>query len=313
MSDQKKVALFPTVSLGDSLLFMILANHFKKQGYNVFVFHDNFYQMQPWFKDFYFKKNAEYKNFLKDFDLVLFQNDDKKRTKDFIELREKNNFNNIGIVYFRYKETKHGLLHPLDISLKNNTPISDALVEVIKNHFSNKDASKETGISIPKELCHKKYKNRVILHPTSGHVKKNWSKSKYIKLAKKLQLNGFEPIITVSKYERKNFLDVLDHGVQLPLINSISDFSSLVYESGFLIGNDSFAGHLASLLDIPTIILASDRKLLKIWRPNWSKSHLIFPPSWVPNIKGFRLRENHFQPFISVNKVFKKLLEISNN
>ena len=308
----KKAALFPTVSFGDSLLFMIIANHLKEEGFSVTIFHDKFISIKNLFPNYSFKTNSEIDD-LKSFDKIIFQNDNKKRTKDFIKIRDEKKLSNISIIYFRYKESKHGKLNPQDFVLDDNFAVADALAKIMKTEFSKESECKKTGIVFPKELKHKKYPKRVILHPTSGNIKKNWYKSKFIRLAKKLILQGYHPVITVSKNERKDFLDVLDHGIDLPLFLDISDFASYVYESGYLIGNDSFAGHLASLLEIETIVLANCRKLLKIWRPAWHKPTILFPPSWVPNIKHLRLRENHFPFFISVNKVFKTFLEIANN
>ncbi|OGN60636.1 MAG: hypothetical protein A3F40_00065 [Chlamydiae bacterium RIFCSPHIGHO2_12_FULL_27_8] len=308
MDNLKKIALFPNISFGDSLLFMIIAQNFKKAGYEIFVYHDNFINLKSLFPNFHFKKVIEAEN-LEKFEKIFFQNDDKERTINFKNFREKKSLDNISILYFRYVESKHGILHKNDLVLNDKISCVDSILELLKKNFEDLHITSDTGIILDNRLIHKKHSKRIILHPTSSDKNKNWDKKKYIKLAKILQMHGFDPVITVSKEERNEFLDVLDHGIDLPLFLDIKEFINFLYESSFLIGNDSFAPHLASLLNIQTIVIASSKKLLKLWRPGWLKPILIFPPSYIPNIKHFRIRERYFSKFIKTKKVYKKFIQ----
>lgn len=163
----------------------------------------------------------------------------------------------------------------------------------------------DTGIVIPKNLIHKKYPKRVIIHPTSSDIKRCWGKNKFIKLAKKLKNKGFKCVISVEPDERKNWLFVQNLGFDLPLLYSLSDLASYIYESSFLIGNESLAIHLASLFQIDHIMIAKSKKVTKKWQGGWLKTSIISPSSWIINLKGLRLREKYFQKFISVRKVLK--------
>ena len=75
-----------------------------------------------------------------------------------------------------------------------------------------------------------------------------------------------------------------------------------------MIGNDSGVGHLASCLGIPTLTICRSQMAANFWRPGWSKGAVITPPAWVPNLKGLRLRDQHWQKFISVKKVYKTFI-----
>ena len=303
----KKAAIVPVHTLGDALILLIAANHLHRLGYDVTILHDNIHSLKSWFPNFKFQKYN--KSDFSKFDHVFLQNDDTK-------LKTINNLKNtlnqkLSILYFRYKKSKHGPLSNLDIILDEKKPIAESLAENFQNFLKiskNNFLKLDTGIEILKGLTFKKYPKRIILQPTSGDVKKCWSKSKFISLGKKLRNLGFQPVISVAPNERKNFLFVQDLGFDLPLFLSLSEFAKYLYESGYLIGNDSFAIHLASLLKIGHIMIGSNKNLSKTWQGGWLKSNIILPPNWVPNLKHFRLREKSFQTFISVRKVLKIFL-----
>jgi len=295
----KKAALFPTVSLGDSLIFTIIADSLKEMGYEIDFYHDVFYQMSNWFKDYNFKKLEDLQD-LETYDLVYFQNDDKKRTKEFIEKNKL--LKTISIIYFRYKESKHGPLSSNDIALKGNEPIAKELLKIFQ--------SKKNNLTIPDNLVFKKEKKRVIIHPSSGNIKKNYSKKKLLKFCRNIQKKGFEPVFTIAKNELINNEDLLKSGIKVMALESLSDFASYLYESSYLIGNDSFAGHLASYFNIPSITLAANQNLMKTWQPGWRKSYILLPPKWAPNLKGFRIKENRFSFFISVRKLISSFYQL---
>jgi ADP-heptose:LPS heptosyltransferase len=96
-------------------------------------------------------------------------------------------------------------------------------------------------------------------------------------------------------------------GSEFATTPTLSDLATLVYESALVIGNDSLLGHLASNLNIPTLILADDPERLQLWRPDWAPSHLLFPPAYLPK----RLRKKYWSHLISPQRVFhtaKRLL-----
>lgn len=301
--ETKKAAILPVKSIGDALLLMIGANHLKNLGYDVTILHDNIRSLRNWFPKFNFKKYSS--DDLKNFDHVFVQNDESKLQK-ILFLKEALKNKKLSVLYFRYNKSKHGPISNLDITLEENQPIAVSLANSFQKFFkieNNCSQKLDTGIVIPKGLTFKKHLKRIILQPTSGDTKKCWSKKKFIRLAKRLKNLGFHPIISVAPHERANWLFVQNSGIDLPLFHTLSEFASYLYESAYLIGNDSFAIHLASLMKIDHIMIAASKKLIKTWQGGWLKSNIILPPSWVPNLKHFRLREKSFQTFISTRKV----------
>ena len=88
---------------------------------------------------------------------------------------------------------------------------------------------------------------------------------------------------------------------QLPNFPTLDDLASFIYESGFLIGNDSGTGHLASALEIPTltIIQTTSKKGFR-WRPGWTNG-IVIKPFFKLKLKN----KTYWQCFISTKKVLK--------
>ncbi len=306
----KKAAVIPSAGIGDGLLMMIVCNHLSLLGYKVTIFHNSLHGLKNWCDQYRFKKDYIGED-LQSYDYIILQNDNTIRTKDFIQLRDKNFLKTLSIFYFTYKESKHPPLSDLDIVFNKEKNVADNLSEASGRLLKSTIYSKDIGLNIPSYLQHKKFSNRVVIHPTSGSNFKNWHKSKYIKLAVKLQKKGFSPSICLSPKEREDWFDVYKYAIDLPLFNNLTDLATYIYESGYFIGNDSVQGHIASYFNIPSIILANNKNNMKLWQPGWKKAKIIYPPSWIPNIKHLRLRDNKWQHFISVRKVlrsFQKLI-----
>jgi hypothetical protein len=73
------------------------------------------------------------------------------------------------------------------------------------------------------------------------------------------------------------------------------------------VGNDSGPGHIASCLHIPHLIIGRSARHMRFWRPGWLPGAIVTPPSWIPNFKGWRIRENYWQTFVGAGNVIKKL------
>jgi heptosyltransferase III len=309
----KKAYVFPAKGIGDALLMMIASHHLFLSGYEVTTFHSSLPELQTWFPGHRF--SAENRDdlsvsFLASADLIIIENDNSPFYKKIIELRNQHTLFPISIFYPSYCASKHGLLSPLDqifdpaVSMADN--VSFSVAKLLKQPLS----SKNNGLTPFPWLSHRKEKKRVLIHPTSSQKEKNWSANKYIKIASLLQKQGYQPHFTVSPQERHEWEDLLQDAFPLPYFANLSEFSAYVYESGYLIGNDSLSGHLASNLNIPTLIIANYAKRMLLWRPGWLKGEIVTPSPFIPNWKGLRLREKHWQKCISTSnvlRVFQKL------
>ena len=62
-----------------------------------------------------------------------------------------------------------------------------------------------------------------------------------------------------------------------------------------------------------TLTISGNPKRVRLWRPDWGHGKVVTIPFPLPNFKGinFRIRENHWQNFVPVSRVFKSFLELA--
>jgi len=308
-----KVAIIPSDGIGDALMMMVASHRLYCQGYEVTTFSSALIQLQPWFPPHSFKNRPRLEaleHTLKDFDLIIFQHENSPFAAALLSLYHDSKLKALSVFYAKYEEHKHFPLTPLDRVFHEKKPMVDNIARATSSILGLNHISKNNGLTLPAHLLHRRFKNRVLIHPTSREDNRIWPKEKFLSLAKLLEDEGFCPIFTVSPEEKPYWEQMLQGAYLVPSFPTLSDFASYALESGYLIGNDSGLGHLCSNLQIPTLILSSKKKHITLWRPGWYRGDIITPPWWIPNFKGSRLRENKWHKFIQPKDVFKKFLKL---
>jgi len=313
-SSAKKAAVLPAAGIGDALLMMIASARLLDLGYEVTTFHPALIQLQSWFPKHRFASAPsleQFPGFFSSYDLVIAENDNSQKIRTLIELRAQKKVEYLSIFYPSYELHKHAPLDPLDQVFNSDLPMASNIAEASKNLLLLSYGSKENALLPPEELHHRRFIKQVVIHPTSSTASKNWSRDKFFSLAKQLHKRGYSPLFAVSKTERGAWLDAEAKGFILPLFDSLDQLARCVFESGFMIGNDSLVGHLASNLLVPTLIIADNVKRMNLWRPDWLPGRVVTPPSWIPNCKGLRWREQHWQTWISPSRVLKEFIKLT--
>lgn len=289
---RSNVAVLPAQGIGDALLMMIASHRLHTQGHAVTTVHDALPQLKPWFPDHDLQKSTD----LDRFDLIIVENDNSPKIKQLIErYRER-----LAIFYPTYSPNKHAPLANSDRVFNPDLPMADNIAEATGS------TDKNNGIVPPMNLSHRSKPKQVVIHPTSRVAFKNWRAEGFVKVAHALKEQGYEPVFCVGPDERASWAHV-----KLPSLSTLSDLAALIYESGFVIGNDSVAGHLASNLNIPTLIIADDEKRMRLWRPGWRQGKLVLPSPYLPNWKFFRKRWQRFVTPDQVLNTFQKLFSSS--
>lgn len=234
------------------------------------------------------------------FDLILVENDNSALIKQLLErFRSK-----LSLFYPSYKQAKHAPLSSYDRVFDSDLTMADNIAIAVASLFDEDTiVSKENGLTPPSMRSPKK--EQILIHPTSRVPAKNWKAKGFIEVASGLKARGFNPLFCVSPSELGAWEFVKNLGFSLNAPSNLSDLAALVYESLAVIGNDSLTGHLASNLGVPTLIIANDEKRMRLWRPGWLKGGLVLPPTYLPNWKPLRLREKHWQSFISSRQALK--------
>lgn len=284
LEKSQTVAFVMSPRLGDSLISMVVVNNLIHNGFAVTVFSDYIYALKDWFpraKIFPTPAVAQAKASFSQYDVLLhaYHSDIIGDTKQW-----------------------HPRVWVLDESptYRLRIPMPDIQTEICRKELGLEYNVRVNDITAPAGIIARKNFERVVIHPTSHQVMKNWLPKRFLQLAKTLQMKGYKPEFIVSPQERKDWLWLLDAGMALPQFASLDAVARWIYESGWFVGNDSGIGHLASNLGIETITLGIRRGYWSRWRPTWAKGIFLLPPSWLITRQ---LKERYWKYFISVDRV----------
>lgn len=306
------VAILCPQGLGDALLMMILSYHFQKKEHSVTFYHNQIDLIKPLFPNTSFAPYPSLSNFeeiFRDYDLVIIENDHSERAWTLIRLREQKKLNN---VTFLFPKPCKKISEPRDYIFNTKVPVATNLAEASQKLLQMPDATKNNGLTLLKGIKNL-HKNRVAIHPTSKDPKRNWKKKQFLSLATQLKKRGFDPVFIVSVQEKVDWEDIIAQGYSLYISTSLIDLATFIYESSYLIGNDSGLGHLASNVGIPTLTISGNPKRVRLWRPDFYTNKIVTLPLDLPNFKGigFKFRDNYWQNFISVGKVLRNFKQLT--
>ena len=108
------------------------------------------------------------------------------------------------------------------------------------------------------------WKDRVVLHPGSGSIKKNAPLELFVELYLSLERLGKKPLFVLGEAE----LHLEEHlkGFETYRVEDIVKFAKLLKRSKAFVGNDSGFTHLAGYLGVPTIALFGPTDPT-VWKP----------------------------------------------
>lgn len=287
------------MGLGDGLIASVLSHNLVRAGHQVDTFHPIMGQMQPLFPHLTFLPRNEGVDFLQEYDHLFFIYERSEWMENLIDrFPDKTTvLNPIATPNCDYPFWEQG-------RFDGNQPFVDNLVQYCRNMLGIEDPVRTNGIVLPEHIKQGKYPERVILHPTSSRMGKNWTQRQFLALANQLERKGFEPVFILTSEEKRTW-----PSVEAPHFKDLVAVTHFVAESGWMIGNDSGIGHLASCVGVPTLIICRSQMVANFWRPSWSEGRVIVPPSWIPNLKGMRWRDKKWQYFVPVSRVYWKFLD----
>ncbi len=324
-----RVAIFSSHGLGDGLIQLVLANNLFRNGYEVTYYSDFVSQLDDYIEGIQVLPFPDYEQVQADLDqvqLILYDS-----FSNFVRQLPKELdhwFSCNGIAYSNAKaqplhqeitveqlkrrlpETASHLAERfilLNRSFRGQRfkwerpPIVHQLLETLSLSLGLKNPTIDNGLSLrgAKIPLHEK---RVVIHPTSSSVKKNWSPQQFIELANRLKNNGWEPVFTVAPSERKDWLQLVSGRFIVPEFLTIRQLAEFYQGAVFFIGNDSGNAHLASCLGLPTLVIFNRWRKYPPWRPGWAPTQVIYPRTLI--------RKN-WQRKVTVDRVlgaFEKLL-----
>jgi heptosyltransferase-3 len=295
-------AIICASGIGDALILQIASYYLTLEGHQTTTFSNHLHLFGAWLpkKTFHCQPLLnQLESTFTPFDAILLQHDNTPKAQAIISLRPKIP---VYSFYTNYRLNKHGPLIPeYDFPFDDNLSMVANVAAGLKALFSIDAAECKNGLTPPPGLLFKKHPKRIAIHPTSSFPTKNWPREKFLKIASWLTKNGYDPVFVTAPSERSEW--------SAPLFSSLEELTSFLYESGGFLGNDSGPGHIASYLKIPHIIIGSQEKNMRLWRPGWHPGHIVIPARWIPNWKWLKLRDKKGKHLITTNKIIKTLKE----
>ncbi|MDN3507442.1 MAG: glycosyltransferase family 9 protein [Simkaniaceae bacterium] len=304
---RRKAAVISPFGITEALMMMVASHRLLMQGYEVTTYHSDLCQLHEWFPDHNLAplpKTDDLPEALIAYDLVIMQYDNTPYTNRIIELYNEDIFQTLSLFYSKYDKAQDPPLTPWDRVFNSSFPMVDNIARAISSLFHLNNVSKNNGLIPLPGLIHRHFDKRVILHATSKQTSKAWTPSRFIKTAKRLLRLGYEPVFAINPKDRNKWLHLTSAGFSLPEFPSLSHLSEYIYESGYVIGNESSISHLASNLQIPTLVITGDRHRMRLYRPGWHAGLICAPSPFIPH------KPEHWQRLIFPRHVlssFQKL------
>jgi ADP-heptose:LPS heptosyltransferase len=285
-----KIAIVCSAGIGDGLLMQIAARHLQRLGCETVTFSKSLSPLSSWVPGFRFEHQPaleEVEEQLAPFDAVLLQHNNTLLAKKIRALPKP-----VYVFYGSHLLAKHGPLRPpFDVQFDPTICMAKNIRNALKTLFPGIEPTLENGLSPPSPLKFRRFEKRIALHATSAAEEKNWPKNSFLRLKEKLQQQGWDPVF-----------------IAPALFPHLTDLAAFIFESGFLIGNDSGPGHLASNLGLPTVIIGPSREHLSFWRPGWHLGTIAYPPPWTGKMKMTR---KNWKFFVTVNNVIKQFMKLT--
>jgi ADP-heptose:LPS heptosyltransferase len=243
--------------------------------------------------------------------LFVVQNDTSEFVQKLISEGKRRDPDQMKVIYIYPSKRIVNELYYQDAQIDPDIPVAENLRLFCEKILHLPKITGSNGFIPPSGLQYRENEKRVVIHPTSSRAGKNWPKEKFIKLATHLRKEGFDPVYILGKEARENWKDQSDW--RAPEFPTLDEAARYIYESGYLLGNDSGVGHLASFLGIPTLTITRRKAFARLWAPSYAPGVVVNPHPWIPNISGLRLRDRHWQKFISTEKVlraFDRLVQV---
>lgn len=306
----QRAAIFCHNGLGDGVNSLVLSNNLHLNGWKVDTYQNAVGSMQSWFPHLHvepYPSIEELPRILSAYEwFFIIHNDTDEFVLKLIQEGKRRFPDRLKVIYLYPSKNIVNEPYYTDCLVAPSLSIAENMRLFCDKILHLPKLTRSNGFIPPTGITSRKVPKRIAIHPTSARATRNWPKEKFIQLASHLQKEGFQPVFIPGIKEGWEGL-----GFEIALFPNLDLLARFLYESGFLIGNDSGLGHLASALGIPTLTLCRRKTWANMWAPSFQKGIVVTPSSWIPNIRGFRIRDRHWKKFISVGmarRAFEKLL-----
>ncbi|MCB5191589.1 hypothetical protein LG198_12700 [Methylobacillus arboreus] len=338
MDDRQKtitarIALVSFSSLGDGLVYYMLAENLRQHGYDITLYGDIAYQLRDWMPHLKVRPypvDGKFDVAMSQYHHVIMSPPNSLRrvlSGEYLEQAKRK------WLLLCQKAPQAWCYDHLIQDLKQKLPASvfsqlepmlacgssirfrkfprgsslvDVCVAFMRERLGLQHATRDVSLHAPEHLIYRRHPQRVVISPDSAWPeKKDWMPSSFVKTARLLQAHGYQPVFTVAPLNHQRWDEILQGEFMHAKFSNINELASFIYESGALICNDSGSGHLASILRVPVVTVYRKRNREFLWRPSWGKGIVVTPRFVLP-----WLGEDIWRPFIRPVDVLRALQEL---
>ncbi|OGN55983.1 MAG: hypothetical protein A3D96_03300 [Chlamydiae bacterium RIFCSPHIGHO2_12_FULL_44_59] len=300
----QRAAIFCHNGLGDGVNSLVLSNNLQLNGWKVDTYQNAIGSMKNWFPHLEvhpYPNLDELPRILQSYDwFFVVHNDTDLFVLTLIQEGKRRFPDKIKVIYLYPSKNIVNEPYYSDCLTDPSVSIASNLITFCEKILRLPKTTQSNGFIPPTDAVWGKMLKRVVIHPTSARATRNWPKEKFLALAHCLKRVGYQPVFIPGTQEGWEGV-----GFPIELFSNLDCLARFIYESAYLVGNDSGLGHLASALGVPTLTLCRRRTWANMWAPSFYKGIVVTPSSWIPNIRGLRLRDRYWKRFISVKKVFR--------
>jgi ADP-heptose:LPS heptosyltransferase len=124
--------------------------------------------------------------------------------------------------------------------------------------------------------------NYICVHPGARDVRRRWSPFNFAVVSDRLAAQGYTIVLTGSE-EEKELLSAVENKMENPTINLVNEFGQIglgelaafINHSAALLCNDTGVSHIASALQVPSVVIFSRFSGLERWSPLNSNIHKV--------------------------------------
>ncbi len=315
--NRKKCAVFSAPGLGDGLIALMLAHNLSLNGFDPIIYHPNqlwdLQSLYPHLPIAPFPSTEDASCLLSSYDKIFLSFDG--NSKLILELIRQGKDSFSEKIYVMNPSPSKKKKDPSsydDVGFSSSLNMVENTAFFCAHKLGFAKSTKDSGLILPPAFKVRKESRQIIIHPTCGRQGRSWPSEKFVKLALHLQKERWDPVFVMNKNEVALWPALVHKEIPSYLFSNLLELAFFVAQAGYMIGNDSGIGHLASALGLPTVTICRHYRIAKIWRPGWGLNEVVFPLRWIPNFHAFRLRDRHWKKFLAVQKVvnsFQKLLE----
>ena len=319
-----RIALVAFSSLGDGLIYLMMAENLRLNGFAVTYFGNIGYQLRAWLPQFEIRPYPAAEDMdaaLAGFDLVIMSppqflrdrmdpatTDAMRRKWLLICQKTPDDWR------FDLTETKRARLPPdtfaalhglLDCggSIRDRDYTTESVVDITLEYMQKRmglaQLTRTVALTPPAGLQLRRHTKRIVVSPDSAWPqKKDWPPRAFLKLCRTLQAQGDEPTIVVAPANHERWRKMPGNSFETPVFHDIGELAAYLYESGAVIANDSGNGHLASFLGVPVVTIYRKKNSKFHWRPDWAPARVVCPRLTLPGFRG-----EIWKPFVGVGDV----------